>query len=202
MKSMLIIVGAALVFVTGASGIESTIYPGIGIGKIKVGMTPRQVEAKLGSTHILNAHDGAYTEWAWNFGAWTVGFRAGHVVQVATTVRAQRTSKSIGPGTAAARLVKAYPGGRCTHAAAFGSASPVGPPQFWKSYGTEYLVARKGGGQTIFVLHYKKIETPDQPFHSSNTQVVTEVYVRTAFRSLPEFAPDWPSKGTASDCAK
>jgi hypothetical protein len=203
MRRTLFIAGvAALIVVASSSGIESTIYPGVGIGKIKIGMTPRQVEARLGSAHILNAHDGAYTEWAWNFGSWTVGFRGGHVVQVATTVRAQQTSKRVGPGTTAERLVKAYPGGRCTHAVAFGSATPLPSTNFWKSYGTEYLVARKGGGQTIFVLHHKKIETPDQPFHSSNTQVVTEVYVRTAFRSLPEFGPDWPSRGMPGDCAQ
>jgi hypothetical protein len=192
----------SLALVPSAAAVESTIYPGIGIGKVKLGMTQREVERRLGSTHILNAHDDAYTEWAWDFGAWTVGFQGGRVVQVATTVRAQHTANRIGPGTSAARLVKAYPGGRCTHAAAIGSTKPLGSPNFWRYYGTEYLVARKGGGQTIFVLHRKKIETPDQPFHSSNTQVVTEVYVRTAFRSLPEFAPDWPYAGTSSDCAK
>jgi hypothetical protein len=202
MKRTLSIAVVALFFVTGASGIESTIYPGVGIGKLKLGMTPRQVESRLGSSHILNARDDAYTEWAWSFGAWTVGFRGGRVVQVATTVRAQRTAKHVGPGTSAERLVKAYPGGRCTHAAALGSTTPLGSPNFWRNYATEYLVAHKGGGQTIFVLHHKKIETPDQPFHSSNRQVVTEVYVRTAFRPLPEFAPDWPYRGAPADCSR
>jgi hypothetical protein len=202
-RALFIVVAvAALLFVPGASAIESTIYPGIGIGKIKLGMNQRQVESHLGPTHILNAHDDAYTEWAWRFGAWTVGFRGGRVVQVATTIRAQHTPTGVGPGTTAARLVKVYPGGRCTHAVAYGSTSPLGSPNFWRTYATEYLVAHKGGGQTIFVLHHKKIETPDQPFHSSNFQVVTEVYVRTAFRPLPEFGPDWPYRGSPSDCAK
>ena len=202
LRSSAFLFALALVLVAPASGIESTIYPGVGIGKIKLGMTPRQVESRLGSTHILNAHDDAYAEWAWNFGTWTVGFQRGRVVQVATTVRAQQTSKRVGPGTTAARLVEVFPGGRCTHAVAFGSTTPLGSPNFWRNYGMEYLVAHRGGGQTIFVLHHKKIETPDQPFHSSETQVVTEVYVRTAFRSLPEFRPDWPYRGTPGDCAK
>jgi hypothetical protein len=202
LRSSAFLFAVALVFVAPASGFESTIYPGVGIGKIKLGMTPRQVEDRLGSAHILNAHDDAYAEWAWNFGRWTVGFQVGRVVQVATTVRAQQTSKRVGPGTTAAKLVAVFPGGRCTHAVAFGSTTPLGSPNFWRNYGTEYLVAHKGGGQTIFVLHHKKIETPDQPFHSSDTQVVTEVYVRTAFRSLPEFGPGWPYRGTPGDCAK
>jgi hypothetical protein len=196
------LVALLLFLAVPAAAVESTIYPGIGIGKIKLGATQRQVERRLGSTHILNAHDDAYTEWAWQFGAWTVGFRGGRVVQISTTVRAQQTAKRVGPGTPASTLVKAYPGGRCTHAVALGSTTPLGSPNFWRNYGTEYLVAHKGGGQTIFVLHRKKIETPDQPFHSSNTQVVTDVYVRTAFRPLPEFGPDWPYRGTPSDCAK
>jgi hypothetical protein len=199
---VLVVWAIALVLVPSAGAIESTISPGVGIGKIRLGGTARQVERQLGSTHILNAHDGGYTEWAWRFGAWTVGFRGGHVVQISTTVRAQKTSKRVGPGTPASKLVKAYPGGRCTHAVALGSTTPLGNPNFWGNYGTEYLVAHKGGGQTIFVLHREKIETPDQPFHSSNRQIVTDVYVRTAFRPLPEFAPDWPYRGTPSDCAK
>jgi hypothetical protein len=201
-RALIVCVALAGLLVPSAAAIEVTISPGIGIGKITLGMTQRQVVRRLGTSHILNARDDAYTEWAWQFGAWTVGFRGGHVVQVATTVRAQQTSKRVGPGTSAARLVKAYPGGRCTHAVAFGSTTPLPSPTFWKSYGTEYLVAHKGGGQTIFVLHYKKIETPDEPFHSSNTQVVTEVYVRSAFRPLPEFGPDWPYRGTPADCAR
>jgi hypothetical protein len=202
MKRALLIAASAFVFVPSAAGVESTIYPGVGMGKIKLGMTKEQVERRLGSSHLLNAQDGAYTEWAWNFASWTVGFQGGRTVQISTTVRAQRTSKGIGPGTRASKLGRAYPGGRCTHAAALGSTTPLGAPQFWPSYGTEYLVARKGGGQTIFVLHREKIETPDKPFHFSNYQVVTDVYVRIAYKTLPEFAPDWPYRGKASDCAR
>jgi hypothetical protein len=188
-------------FVATAFATESTIYPGIGIGKIKLGMTTRQVESHLGTTHLLNAHSGAYTEWAWDFASWTVGFEGGHVVQISTTLRAQHTSKGVGPGTPASSLVKAFPGGRCTHATSLGSTNSLGNPNFLAEYGTEYLVTHRGGGQTIFILHREKIETPATPFHYSDRQVVTDVYVRTAFRPLPEFASSWPSRGNPSDCA-
>jgi hypothetical protein len=103
--------------VNGASAVESTIYPGVGIGKVRLGMTLPEVERVLGKNHIVNSEaiiGGArFRELAWNFGSWSVGFlRRGwywHVVQVETTLTAQRTKLGIGVSSPFKRVVGSYP---------------------------------------------------------------------------------------------
>ena len=55
----------------GASATESTIYPGVGIGKVELGMTRAQVERTLGKDAIVNSQatfaGTRYVELAWNF---------------------------------------------------------------------------------------------------------------------------------------
>ncbi len=111
------VVAVAGAIVATASATESTIYPGVGIGKVRLGMTQSQVKKALGSGFIISGRatvGGAqYVELAWNFSSWAVDlvkvggtFKA---VQVATTLRAQRrrqdwgldTSSSDGSGCSA-----------------------------------------------------------------------------------------------------
>ncbi len=160
---------------------ESTIFPGVGIGKVKLGMTLAQVERALGKNHILNAQDGAYTELAWNFASWTAGFEHGRVVQVGTTLRTQRTTARIGPGTFWLKLVKAFPGGLCTFL-------------FEQPYGLEYLVPHKGGTQTIFLLHAWPPVGSHWYGYGQKTWFVINVAVRTPFQPRPEFARNYPGR--------
>jgi hypothetical protein len=184
--------GAALIVASAASATESTIYPGVGIGNVKLGMTPAQAEAKLGKDFLVNERasvgNAQYLDLGWRFSSWTVSFvkqgRTFRAVRVTTTLRNQKTSKGIGPGTLWPAVVRAYPHGVCT----FG-VSAMGLPSRNKigSY-LEYLVPHEGGTQTIYVL---------QPTFDEGTQRITnyrvlEVHVRTPFVQLPEFAPDSP----------
>jgi hypothetical protein len=181
-----IVVAAAAMVVATASATESTIYPGVGIGKVKLGMTLAQVKHVLGSGAIVNDREtisGAqYLELGWNFSAWAVGFaRQGstyRAVHVTTGLRAQRTSNGIGPGTFWLKLVKAYSGGACTFV-----PTATG--------GLEYLVAHKGGTQTLFML---KNWPPNAGYygHTLKTYVVVTVSVRTPYQARPEFARDYP----------
>jgi len=172
-RALAILAVLAAVAVPSASGVESTIYPGVGIGRVRLGMTKSQVERVLGRAQLVNARQGAYTEYAWDFATWTVGFQGGRAVQVSTTLRSQRTIKRIGVGSTWRGVVHAYPGGRCSTAVIFGgNGHPV------DEY-PEYLVGRKGGTQTIW------------KFRDKVPAVVDEVFVRTPFRRLPEFAPGW-----------
>ena len=70
---------------TAASAIELTIHPGVGIGKVKLGMTQAQVQRVLGRDSFVNAREGTYTELAWDFASWTVGFKGRRAVQVSTS---------------------------------------------------------------------------------------------------------------------
>ena len=108
---------AAGIVTTSASATESTIIPGVGIGKIKLGMTLEQVERVLGKDYIVNSEaivgDARFRELAWDFGSWSVGFiRRGYywrVVQVETTLSPERTARGIGVSSPFKRVVRSYP---------------------------------------------------------------------------------------------
>jgi hypothetical protein len=184
----------ALVLAGATSATESTIYPGVGIGKVKLGMTRGQVERALGKDAIVNSETTLggtrYVELAWNFATWTVAFArtAGtlHAVQVGTTVRTQKTIAGVGIGTLWRPLVRAYPHGLC----AFGNSLDL-PTSGSGSFGKmgvylEYLVPHKGGTQTIFVLQ----NVFSEKLQRTVNYRVFEVHVRKAFAPLEEFAPD------------
>jgi hypothetical protein len=185
--------------VPSASAVEATIAPGVGIGKVKLGMTLKQVKRALGQPQLVNEREGAYTEYAWDFGTWTVGLQNGRVVQISTTSRAQKTTTGVGMRTKIERVLGAFPGGVCTSSRGFGSATPP-DPRFLQGYATEYLTTRKGGAQTIFVLHKPSEATNLNPFDQGRGWVVTEVYIRQPFRPLPEFGASWPYRGKVADC--
>jgi hypothetical protein len=111
-----VVVTVALATAGGASATESTIVPGVGIGKVKLGMTQAQVEKVLGKDHIVNSEgivgDARYRELAWNFASWSVVFlRTGwywRVVQVETTLSPQRTTRGIGVSSPFERVVNSY----------------------------------------------------------------------------------------------
>ena len=176
-------VGALLVAGTG-SATESTIDPGVGIGKVKLGMTAAQVQKAMGRDFIVNNRKNIggvhYIEYGWDFAHWTVTFaqQSGrlHAVQVATDVHDQRTTKNVGYGTLWRALLRAFPGGRC----AFGDHySPFG------GY-LEYLVPHKGGTQTLFTLNGVGRGVPTRIVNYK----VIEVRVRLPFEPYPEFGPD------------
>jgi hypothetical protein len=176
-------VGAAVVvaglLTSVASATELTIHPGVGIGKVRLGMSKAQVQRVLGRDSFVNAREGAYTEFAWDFASWTVGFKGGRAVQVSTSLRAQRTKKGIGPGTTWLQLMRAYPGGRCTWNGVF--AADGAPRAWWP----EYIVGHRGGTQTLYVFSGRI---------SSSLPTVASVVVRSAFRPLPQFGATWPNR--------
>ncbi len=177
---------AVLVLAAGASASESTIYPGVGIGKIKLGMSAAQVKKVMGRDFLLNNHETVagvrYVEYGWDFAHWTVTFEQRgtslRAVQIATDVQGQRTVKGIGIGTRWPAVRRAYPGGRC----AFGNHYS----QF--AWYLEYLVGHKGGTQTLFSLEaiYDRSKVPARLIGYK----VIEVRVRQPFEPYPEFGPD------------
>jgi hypothetical protein len=178
-------VAAGLTLPAGASASESTIYPGVGIGKITLGMTVSQVKHVLGKDAAVNdreTYNGTqYVELGWNYSTWSIAFAQARaklrVVQVATTLRSQKTPAKVGVGTAWRQLVRAYPHGLC----AFGNSIGLPKDGVEGRYGSllEYLVPHRGGTQTIYMLRQD-----DDRYH------VFEVHVRRPFTPLGEFARD------------
>jgi hypothetical protein len=175
MRRAVLVGVVALALVPGASGIESTIHPGVGIGQVKLGMTQAQVQKALGKWRFVNEQDGRHLSVGWGFGEWTVDFVGGRTVQVATTLVAQKTPTRVGPGSTWRALVRAYPHGVCT----------FNNDQWGRA---EFLVPHKGGTQTIYIVRQPRYRV-GQPVPSAWR--VSEVHVRTPWVRLPEFAPNW-----------
>jgi hypothetical protein len=183
MRIAAICAALALVLAGAASATESTIYPGVGIGKVRLGMTKKQVERALGRDFIVNKRETVggvrYVEYAWEFAHWTVTLKLGRApatVQVATDVLDQHTADGIGMGTKWRAVLRAYPGGRC------------GWGHHYQPWGDnlEYLVPHKGGTQTMFT--FGSI-TDRIGAHILGYKVV-EVRVREPFEQYVEFGPN------------
>jgi hypothetical protein len=104
---------------TGSAGAtESTIIRGVGIGKVRMGMTRGQVERLLGRDSLVDARSSlagaSYVELGWNFSTFSVGFLGGRVMQVETTLRGEKTAQGIGVGSLFSAVVRAYPQAICT----------------------------------------------------------------------------------------
>jgi hypothetical protein len=145
---------AVAVVAAPAAATESTIVPGVGIGKVKLGMTQAQVEKVLGKDHLVNERatigGSAYRELAWNFSTWSVGFlRRGttwRAVQVETTLSPQRTLAGIGVSSPFKQVVRKYPQAFCGGIyATFGS----GYDRFGE---TALILVSKGPVYTAFAV--------------------------------------------------
>jgi hypothetical protein len=179
---LLAVIALAGIVVAGASAIESTIVPGVGIGKVRLGMTRAQVEGILGKDAIVNDRamvgNTSYVELGWDYSSWSIGFlrkgRTLRVVEVGTSRYSQRTRKGIGIGSGWHKTIATYPGGACSLGGTF---SPSGHPV---ALNPEYLIGQRGGTQVLF--QFSAGEAPPK---------IIQVRVRQTFRPLPEFRSDW-----------
>jgi hypothetical protein len=158
-----------------ASGVEATVVPGVGIGKVTLGMTATQVKTILGGSYLVDEKTTVqgirYVKYGWDFSTWAVMFRQRgetlRAVQVETTLRGQQTPKRIGVGSTLQQVARAYPHAVCGYYA--------------------LLIVSRNGGQTVFkfdALHPRPTGKPsplDVAYH------VSEVVVRQPFRPQPEF---------------
>jgi hypothetical protein len=115
---------AAVVAATahGAQERDALVRPGVGIGKIRLGMTPAQVFRALGRTQLVNRRldygfGTRYVEYGWDYTSWSVGFTGRpnslRVSKIATTLRRERTRGGVGVGTTVRALLRVYPNARC-----------------------------------------------------------------------------------------
>jgi hypothetical protein len=156
---------------------ESTIFPGVGIGKVKLGMTAAGQEDAwqgLRGQLVEGVNGKRYVEYGWDFSRWTTTFvqegRTLRVVQIGTSLWAQKTVKRIGPGSTWRALVRGYPTGICATNNQPGHGALA-----------EYLVQQPSGTQTIYFV--------PEPTQADGPWRVLWVHVRTRWAVLPEFAP-------------
>jgi hypothetical protein len=114
--------GVGTVDVAAAPDASELIRPGVGIGKVRLGMTQAQVRRALGQRlAIVNVRERRfgllYLEVAYDYSAYTVGFFGApgrlRVVSVATSLRRERTRAGLGPGTFLRALRRVLRGERC-----------------------------------------------------------------------------------------
>ena len=161
-----------LMLVPTALGTESTINPGVSIGKVTLGMTEAQVKKAMGKWRYAQA-DGDHLTVGWGIASWTVVFESGKAVEVDTTLRSQRTTSGVGPGSPWHVLAQSYPHGLCVLEFRGGNRT------------AELLVPHKGGTQTIFYVSGPRnnIYTGE---HTTGWHLA-EVHVRTPWTPLNEF---------------
>lgn len=103
---------AALAALLLAATATATIKPGRGMSGIALGMTPAQVQAKLGRPIGKGAG-------RWYYARVWVGFRGRRVVEVTTTRSTERLANGLGVDSTERQLRAAYPQLRCAAAAPF-----------------------------------------------------------------------------------
>ena len=110
---------AALIFAAAA---EATIKPARGMSGISLGMTPAQVQAKLGRPVGKGLA-------RWYYPRVWVGFRGRRVVEVTTTRSTERLANGLGVDSAESEIRAAFPRVQCAAAGTFrrcrlGSGAP------------------------------------------------------------------------------
>jgi hypothetical protein len=171
----------AAIVVSSASATESTIVPGVGIGKVRLGMTLAHVKKGLGTPQTVNKRaqlrgGRGYIEYGWNFSTTWVGFvntkGVLHAAIVGTDAVAQKTKSGIGVGTPIARVMAE------SHARCYVGTEWLSHPYFdpEQRLGSHCVLASTGGRSTVFVL---KCIHPRG--YGCRDYTVDKVFVRTSF---------------------
>jgi hypothetical protein len=94
----------AALCLAGAAG--ATIKPGRGMSRVELGMTPAQVQAKLGRPVARGS-------WKWFYARVTVTFRNRRVVELMTTRSAERLANGLGVDSSEGEVKAAFPRLKC-----------------------------------------------------------------------------------------
>jgi hypothetical protein len=182
---------AALVFIAlllAASASASTqrdalIRPGVGIGKVRLGMTLAQVRAAWGrpqaQTIETKERGGRTIELQYDFAAYSVTLsglpQRERVVSVATTLAKEKMTNGLGVGSREIRLVRSLRGRlRCDRLDVFNQ--PRNPYPMLRTNRRECRLGGSGSPETVFV---SKMRVPSfLPERWSASAYVFEVVIR------------------------
>jgi hypothetical protein len=171
---------AVAVLAGGASAAperDALVRPGVGIGRIAIGMTRAQVARAIGPHTRVNRRyklgfGRSYVEHDWDYGRWTVGYegRPGQlrVVRVATLQARERTPQRIGIGSRPRDVARAYPRGRCVDRARTDRIAALG----------RFVIVRAGNGRLTQFLIGRPWYGRDRTPRVIEVMVATKALVR------------------------
>lgn len=170
---------------------DALIRPGIGIGKVRLGMTPAQLRAAMGRPLAVLPRDASFgrqaVEWQYGYGAYTVRLEgrgtALRVAAVTTTVRTERTSQGFGVGTPESRVERAFAGRIRCERLRTGTNSPGTTRIVVLDTNRDCVVTHENGSKTVFVTWVKpvgKYDVTPTPERWEREAQVLEVGVEAA----------------------
>ncbi len=112
MRSPVLLLGLCFIALAVVAGTSATIKPGRGMSGIALGMTPAQVQSKLGRPIGKGAS-------RWYYARVWVGFRSRRVVEVTTTRSTERLANGLGVDSSEAQIRAAFPQIKCAAAVPF-----------------------------------------------------------------------------------
>ncbi|MBA2476931.1 MAG: hypothetical protein H0V40_13365 [Actinobacteria bacterium] len=160
---------------------DTLVRPGLGVGKVRLGMTVSEVRRAMGRHDIGVAKRLGFgsrrLELTWwsgladHFIVQLVGPRGRErVVSIATSRTSERTATGIGPGVRVSRLLQVYPRARCQTLFPVGGGTVIG---------SEFVIDAGNGRETAFARG-KWSGSTARPIRPENDfRNVAEVIVRT-----------------------
>jgi hypothetical protein len=178
--AVVVLAGAASA-VQAASARDALLRPGVGIGKVRLGMTVAGVRRAMGKHDVGRAQRRDFgnrelelTWWSGLADSFVVRLLGppGHerVISIATTRKSERTVSGIGPGIRVARFRRAFPNASCR------TLFPVGGGTL---IGTEFVVDAGNGRETAFVRGKWEGSTARPIRPELDYRNIVEVIVRT-----------------------
>lgn len=100
-----------------APDVQQRIVPGQAIGKVRIGMTLKQVRGVLGAPEAVIKRERrsfarTWVEYSWSFTSWRVGFEVYRgryrAVSIRASIRGEKTREGVGYGTLGRRVQDVY----------------------------------------------------------------------------------------------
>jgi hypothetical protein len=185
-RTLAVIGSVALTLVASASASiqrDALIRPGVGIAKVRLGMTVAQVQAAWGRPQAVtiepHMRGGRTIDLQYDFGAYEVTLSGApgqeRVVTVATTLAKEKTSQGLGPGSRETRVQRLLRGRlRCERLDVV--TLPRSPYPLLHSNRRECVLGEPGSPQTVFVSRMRR--NSFLPEHWSGSAFVFEVVIR------------------------
>jgi hypothetical protein len=145
---------------------DALIRPGVGIAKLRLGMSPAQVRAAMGRPLAVLPQQSTFgrqaVEWQYGYGAYTVRLEgrrnALRVVAVATTAHSERTREGFGVGTLESRLERAYAGRIRCERLRIGTRSPGTRVETVLDDNRDCALTHANGTRTVFVTWVRPVD--------------------------------------------